>query len=102
MGGRVTRGGGRPVDEEEIDRLQVLPGPPRVPRVGLSIKAQALQRGVPYLREIADAMPGQEGAGLGAEDAVVIEPDNPAVDLEAPHPPPAPQRAPAAAPSHHG
>jgi len=78
----VTGGRGRPVDEEEIDPLQVLPGLPRVPGVGLAIKVETLQRGIPYLGYIADVMPGQEVTGLGAESRVVVERDDPAVAIE--------------------
>ncbi len=96
----VTGGRGRPVHEEEIDPRHVLPGPPRVPRVGLALKAEALQRGVPHLGEIADVMPGQEVAGLAAENRVVIERDDPAVDPEPPHRQRQPQRGRAAAAFH--
>src|SRR5579859_6115325 len=82
IAGLVAGGRGRAVDEEKIDSLQVLPGLPRVPRVGLSVDAEALQRGVPDFGQIADVVPGQEVAGLGAEDGVVVKRDDPAVDPE--------------------
>ena len=96
----MTGGHRRPVNEEEIDPRQVLPGLPRVPRVALAIKAEALQRGVAYLGQFADAMPGQEAAGAVAERRVVLERDDPAVDLELPQREREPQRGRAAAAFH--